>query len=304
MSVRLDNSTIESITTGYIRRRFKDQEITYETLKHTMKQCIELRKRIPIQLPPTPSTSPNSLTPPSPKALFILGSAGSGKSYVVEKLLPKPLPIPMYLYNPDQYVETLMDLFQLPTSKKNDDGANADLDASIRDAFHTHNPEMVQEGFDTIKEKWTSRMIQWFLGQGKECSFEDFDAIVKTKASIVIDRPGDSLESKSRNPKDKSVYQQMQYLHNHGYQIYIVLVTADEKTCLKRNRARKRSLPDPVVEGICQRFNALIPKYQAIAEKNKWPLIIYDNNVGISPSKRITLPSGTPSVTEWLSSSA
>lgn len=286
------------ITRRYIKRRYKELGKTYEDIKTILNDCSQLRERIPIHL----SSNTHST---NPKALFILGPAGSGKSYVIDKLLPNPLPRSMYLYNPDQYTETLMELFQLP--KKDNVAANADLEASIREAF----PSMdIDDDMKDIKDEWAAGMIRWFLGQGKTCSFQDFNAIVKAKASIVIDRPGDSLTPKTRNPdktvfdKNNSVYQQMQHLHKNGYQIYIVLVTASEETCVKRNNARTRNLPEGVVRGICDRFNRLIPTYQSIAETNQWPLMVYDNNEGMSPSKRITLAPGTPPLTEWLSNSA
>jgi predicted ABC-type ATPase len=286
------------ITRRYIEKRYKKQGKTYEDIKTILNDCSHLRERIHI-----PSTF---ATKTKPKALFILGPAGSGKSYVINQLLPNPLPRSMYLYNPDQYTETLMELFQLP--KKDDVAANADLEASIREAFPSMDID--DEQMKDIKDQWAAGMIRWFLGQGKTCSFQDFNAIVKAKASIVIDRPGDSLTPKTRNPnktvfdKNNSVYQQMQHLYKNGYQIYIVLVTASEETCVKRNNARMRSLPEGVVRGICDRFNDLIPAYQDIARQNKWPLMLYDNNEGVSPSKRITLAPGTPPLAEWLSNSA
>lgn len=243
-------------------------------LKSLLDNCGAMRESLKIT-PYIPHPSPTK-----PKVVFLLGSAGSGKSHILKTLLPaSERSFPMYLYNPDQYVETVLGMLQL--TPDNIDHLKTVILPSIL-------PSTVKDlsRRDVYLSKWKSGMLNWFIGKAKACSFEDFNRMVNARASFVIDRPGDSLQRKTRSPhthftKDASVFEQMMYLEEKGYDISIVINYADRDTCVARNKQRERSLSSHIVKNIWHGVYDLIQKYKDLAEdpnkKHHWNFMIYDN---------------------------
>jgi len=278
--IHINRENFTKITTEYLNRVGR----SYDEINKIINDCLKYQTLFREEIKPT------SLDPTKkPKALFLLGPAGSGKSFVFKKL---SFPPNVYLYNPDQYVEAVLDLFQFT------DENERILKDIIKDVIPESN-----EHENTLSDyfyKWKSGLTIWLLGRAKECSFKDFNHIVENRASLIIDRPGDSLFAKTRAygsnkgfTKDASVNDQMKYLKKKGYDIFILIVYTDLETCLKRNRGRKRSLPPHTVKNIWKGVIDLIPAYQAKANAyNSNQILIYDNRPESAIAKDTNAPPG------------
>ena len=239
------------------------------------KSCDELRDEIPLIR--------NSPTQDRPIALLLLGPAGSGKSTIFKKILPSSV---VYdYYNLDDYQEKLLELNGILKKNQENDYINNTNEKIKEFIGESKSYEDKKKGLSNILS-----IVGKMMGISKKCISEDFENIVSNKRNIVIDRPGDKLNVKTKD----SILNQINILKENGYTIYVIVVYASIKTVLKRNLLRGRSLLPNIVISVWKNLMNSLIEYKALFGNQ---FIIIDND---DSDKTVTLDDLRPYISEYV----
>jgi predicted ABC-type ATPase len=242
-------------------------------------------------------------------AVFITGAAGSGKSYIQRYVFSAVPDFKYYLYNPDIYLELLMEEYKLLQKEAQGEYVKASpkkqtvLVEAIKEV-KARNKFIDDALMQHYIARWKDRIIRWFIGIAQACTQEDYNRLMAAGIPLVIDRPGDTLEPKYKSAS--SVMQQVRQLKKHGYDVYMIIVYANKETALERNAKRARSLPDAVIEKIWEGLfgddSNVINAYQKeLGDK----MILLDNSGGgvktVKGIHTVSLENAKKRFSEWMS---
>jgi len=207
------------------------------------------------------------------KAIFLCGSAGSGKSTIIKTLFP-----------------TLMVHHHGEDGKAYDKNGNEIILPSGSDVV-TPPPKVVDSDALFTRKLDVAGLPQKMPGKDaqdpeeqelyqkqmavRKVALSKINNVLKSQLngylSIVLDGTGKNPENMK---KRKAVLEKL------GYDTFILIVKADLETSQRRNKKRDRSLPpkgEGSVEEIWHQVNAAIPAYKQMFGKNCY---IADNNDG------------------------
>ena len=189
------------------------QQLTIEPITET---CGEMRTKIPVSYKEIPSME-------KPKAIFIIGPPGSGKTYLLSELFPPNFKYA--LYNVDIYQEHLL--------KVNGLFGNKERETAIYNEFKAENSKATEEELQKLTKSRIASIISTSLAISQKCMRQDFDEMISKKLPIIIDRPGDRMSTISDDKKA---------LEKAGYQTMMIFVYVSPITALQRNQQRNRNV--------------------------------------------------------------
>lgn len=186
------------------------------TIEPITESCDEMRATIPISYTDIPSVE-------KPKAIFIAGPPGSGKTFLMNQLLPSKFKYA--LYNADIYQEHLL--------KVNGLLGNKERETAIYNELKAENPKATEEVLNKLMQSRIASIIATSMAISQKCIREDFDEMIDKKFPIVIDRPADH---------SSTVLEDKKRLEKMGYQVMMIMVYVSPLTALKRNKIRDRNV--------------------------------------------------------------
>ena len=187
-----------------------------------------------------------------PKAIFMIGAAGAGKTFTLERLIPKTFL--SEIYNPDIYQEYLL---AKEGVLRRDQRRYSNNEAEfMKNALERLRQEYPRYDEHTLLQKareiMLSKTYKW-LRVSQDCTKADFKTFIENRQNIIIDRPGDKTYRPSRpGQKTKMVYieDQKHSLEKRGYQTFMIVIYANPLVVLKRNSERARRLPSHIIANI------------------------------------------------------
>ena len=187
-----------------------------------------------------------------PKAIFIIGAAGAGKTFTLERLIPKTF---LYeIYNPDIYQEYLLSkegVLKRDQQRYSNNEAEF-LKTTLEQLRQEYPRESEVALMQKAREIMLSKTYKWFH-VSQDCTKEDFKTFIQKRQNIIIDRPGDKMyRPHHRGQKTKMVYieDQKHSLERKGYQTFMIVIYANPLIVLKRNSERARRLPSHIISNI------------------------------------------------------
>lgn len=183
-----------------------------------VKDCETLREEIPISYEKIKKME-------KPKAIFIGGGPGSGKTYLINKLFSPEDFEKCAMYNVDLYQEYLLKLNGLYGSKEKE--------IAIYTEIKAENPDLPEEELKKLTKSKIASITSTTLNASLKCMREDFTKMIANKMPIIIDRPGDSSTTVL---KDKAE------LKTAGYETMMIMVYVSPLTAFKRNNERERKV--------------------------------------------------------------
>lgn len=198
------------------RKKLKNASSIQEPITES---CDDMRTTIPISYKDIPSME-------KPKAIFITGAPGSGKTFLMTQILPADFKYAFY--NADLYQEHLLKVNGLLGNKTREN--------AIRQELKAENPKATEEALDKLTQCRIASIIATSMAISQKCIREDFDEMVSKKLPIVIDRPGDRTSTVTADRK---------FLEKAGYQVMMIMVYVSPITALQRNQRRDRHVHPP-----------------------------------------------------------
>jgi len=195
------------------------KQLAIEMIQPIKQSCDEMRLKIPISYDDIPSME-------KPKAIFIAGAPGSGKTYLMTHLIPNNFKYA--LYNVDLYQEHLL--------KTNGLFENKEREKTIRNELQAEHTNITPKELDKLTQSHIASIIATSMAISQKCMREDFNQMLIKKLPIVIDRPGNRA-STVREDKKK--------LEKAGYQTIMIMVYVSPITALQRNQLRERHVHPP-----------------------------------------------------------
>lgn len=192
------------------------KQLEIEPIKQT---CGEMQKTIPISYEDIPSME-------KPKAIFIAGAPGSGKTYLMPHLLP--IDFKYALYNVDLYQEHLL--------KVNGLFDNNEREIAIRKELQTKHPKATPKELDKFTQSHIASIIATSMAISQKCMREDFEQMILKKLPIIIDRPGN---------RPSTIREDKKRLEKSGYETMMVILYVAPLTALQRNQLRGRHVHPP-----------------------------------------------------------
>lgn len=181
--------------------------------------CDNIRTALPISYEDIPSME-------KPKAIFIAGAPGSGKTYLMPHLLPTHFKYA--LYNVDLYQEHLL--------KVNGLFENNEREIAIRKELQIEHPKATLTELDKLTQSKIASIIATSMAISQKCMREDFEQMILKKLPIVIDRPGN---------RPSTIREDKKRLEKSGYETIMVIVYVSPLTALQRNQLRGRHVHPP-----------------------------------------------------------
>ena len=240
-----------SASSGHARRSRHHTSYNINTVVKSLAEvkllteCDEVKLTLDIK-----NDSPKELK--HPKAIFMIGAAGAGKTFTLERLIPKTF---LYeIYNPDIYQEYFLAkegvLKRDHRHYSNNEAAFLQTTLSqLRQKYPLYDePTLLQKA----REIMLSKTYKW-LHVSQDCTKADFNTFIAKKQNIIIDRPGDKRYQPTPAGKEtKWVYIQDQKhsLERNGYQTFMIVIYANPLIVLKRNSERARRLPPHIISNI------------------------------------------------------
>lgn len=182
------------------------------------------------------------------KAFFFGGGPGSGKSYVLSQIFG------------------IMDDEGKPVMQ-----SLTGLGLKVFNVDHAFEVELQ-------KRKINMQYLSFLTDKEKEKEIEARDVATKTVNKMwefyKQGRLGLIVDATSQNAN--GVLDFKNELERIGYDTYMIYVSTDENTALRRNRSRSRVLPDSLVKQVWQRANMNKPLLKDLFSKN---FIEIDNNL-------------------------
>jgi len=240
-----------SASSGHARRSRHHTSYNINTVVKSLAEvklltdCDEAKRILDIK-----NDSPKELN--HPKAIFMIGAAGAGKTFTLERLIPKTF---LYeIYNPDIYQEYfLAKEGVLKRDHRNySNNEAAFLQTTLVQLRHEYPRYDENTLLQKAREIMLSKTYKW-LHVSQDCTKADFNTFIENRQNIIIDRPGDKTYRPSRGgQKTKMVYieDQKKSLERNGYQTFMIVIYANPLIVLKRNSERARRLPSHIIANI------------------------------------------------------
>ena len=192
------------------------KQLAIESTEPLKQTCSEMRTAIPISYNNIPFME-------KPKAIFMAGAPGSGKTHLINEFIPSSFKYA--LYNADIYQEHLL--------KVNGLYGNKEREEAIRNELQAENPKATKEELDKKTQSYIASIIATSMAISQKCMREDFKEMILKKLPIIIDRPGD---------RSSTIREDKRHLENTGYTTMMIMVYVSPITALKRNQLRERNV--------------------------------------------------------------